>query len=410
MIIEFESIKAFEELYNTRSSYVIHQCKCGGLREMILGECMVKIGDKIIYLNECPILVCKNCGDRKIGNLMPQGIYDCYWDMDRKSATQCRLTALNKKRFKYAESMDLKYDCRDLNIPGLDVDLDPFHEEGFSCPVFFDKKVLNNFLLDDEYEMDLVSETQGYIAKHCDSGWSWEWHIDFGLNSNGKVVIFLGDLEYLTDDEKAILWLKSYNVQSDHTMVESELYQSQFLNQFSDLILEQRLIELRNSFFSKVLDKHKIDLFHLQDEFEKSSKELTKPINYTKQEIKNNIVLLDNLLNDAINCDRLRELYEKCVNPPAKSYKQYKSIKLLLGILTMQLPEEDSNKILSPLFNLKDLRDCFSHILPHEKIEPLKQRIIDSYHLNSFEEYEKLYNTLIARLYDLFKYLNIAEI
>lgn len=67
--------------------------------------------------------------------------------------------------FEWAEDADYKYDSRDLSIPGLGIDLDPTHPEGFSCPVFFDRKVLGIFYNDSDYELDFFSESYGTIAE-----------------------------------------------------------------------------------------------------------------------------------------------------------------------------------------------------------------------------------------------------
>lgn len=126
-----------------------------------------------------------------------------------------------------------------MNIPALHTENDMDHPDpGFSCPVYFNRKVLNNFLLDEDYELAMVSESYGNIAKKGSDGWPWEWNIVFGVNSNNKVIIFLGDLDQIDDNDRAILWLKSYNLESDHTIVHTELYQAQLNNIFSKPIIE----------------------------------------------------------------------------------------------------------------------------------------------------------------------------
>ena len=120
------------------------------------------------------------------------------------------------RRFEWAEDADYKYDSRDLSIPGLGIDLDPTHSEGFSCPVFFDRKVLGVFYNDSDYELDFFSESYGTIAEKGTGGYQYEWNIPFGINKNDKVILFLGDLDEIDKDDRAVLWLKSYNIPSDH--------------------------------------------------------------------------------------------------------------------------------------------------------------------------------------------------
>lgn len=175
----------------------------------------------------------------------------------------CQLKLKGEGRYNYAEKADFLYDSRDLNIPGCDVDLDPTHDEGFSLPVYFDCKVLNIFLADDEYELDFFSESYGDIAKFGTDGWAYEWKIPFGINHNDRVVIFLGDLDQI-DDERSIHFLKAYNVHSDHYLVDTELYQAQMNCIFSEPIKEQRILLLRNGFYNIILKQFGIDLQHLE--------------------------------------------------------------------------------------------------------------------------------------------------
>ncbi len=72
----------------------------------------------------------------------------------KRNQNACRITMKGDYRFEWAEDADYKYDSRDLSIPGLGIDLDPTHPEGFSCPVFFDRKVLGIFYNDSDYELN----------------------------------------------------------------------------------------------------------------------------------------------------------------------------------------------------------------------------------------------------------------
>ena len=201
-------------------------------------------------------------------------------------------------RFEWAEDADYKYDSRDLSIPGLGIDLDPTHPEGFSCPVFFDRKVLGIFYNDSDYELDFFSESYGTIAEKGTCGYQYEWNIPFGINENDKVILFLGDLDEIDKDDRAVLWLKSYNIPSDHCIVDTELYQAQLNCVFSEPIIEKRIISLRNLFYQRVKNIYGIDLFHLENECESSANRIRKPLNYSESELRENMILLDGLLNE----------------------------------------------------------------------------------------------------------------
>ena len=406
MLFKFETMKDFEDHFN--STYTYDKCSCDGLREMILSNVTVIIGEHKISIVDCPVLVCQKCGDEKLGNLVPKEIYTTYFKMQENGALGCRLTTLNNQRFRYAEKADFKYDCRDLNIPGLYNEGDMDHPDpGFSCPVYFDRKSLNNFLLDADYELNMFSESYGDIAKIGTDGWQWEWKIVFGINSNNKVIMFLGDLDQIDADDRAILWLKSYNIESDHIIVNTELYQAQLNCFFSEPIIEKRILTLRNSFFSNIKTKYNISLFHLETEVETLAQSIKKPVNYSERELKENIVAFDGLLNEGIDCNELRKLYVKCVNPLPSNYKVLKTRKLLEGIITAHTEDiKFSKDIVSPLYYLNDLRVCFAHLLPQEEVDSYKQKTVSAFNLSCFTDYRKLYDTLMDKLYQFYEYLN----
>ena len=313
-------------------------------------------------------------------------------------------------RYEFAKTANFIYDSRDMSIPGLGVDLDPTNPKGFSCPVYFDRKVLNNFFTDNDYELDFFSESYGSIAKKGTDGWQYEWKIVFGINKNDKVILFLGDLDQIDSADRAIYWLKSYNVNSDHCIVDTELYRGQFNCIFSEPIIEHRIISLRNSFFSKIKKKYGIELFHLEEEVEANGRDLQKPINYSKNEIKQNIITLDGVLNEGIDCEALRTLCSQIVVPPPANIKNLKTRKLLQNIISVSAGQDDAKDIIAPLFYLNDLRVCFAHLISQETIDEYESNIVSAFNLSAFTDYRKLYDTLIDKLYYLYRYLNITEI
>lgn len=137
-MFQYNSIEDFK----SSATYTFDKCDCGGLREMILKDIHLKIGDYEIEVIECPILLCKKCHKERLGNLIPIEIFKTYLEMMKREVNGCRLTILNHERFNYAKDSDYIYDCRDLNIPGLHVENDFDHPDpGYSCPVFLRKSI-----------------------------------------------------------------------------------------------------------------------------------------------------------------------------------------------------------------------------------------------------------------------------
>ena len=405
MRFTFHDIKDFERKYS--NYYPVDQCSCGNLKEMDISQAVFEIGDKQISVYECPVLVCKGCGKKQVGHRVISLIYSTYWDFENHPGDKsCKLTLNGNGRFEYAKDANFLYDSRDLNIPGCDVDLDPGHADGFWLPVYFDRKVLNNFYTDEEYELDFFSESYGDIARRGSDGWAYEWKIPFGINENNKVVMFLGDLDQI-DDERSILFLKSYNVPSDHKLIDTELYQAQMNCTFSNPVIEQRVIRLRKGFYDRILSKYNIDLHHLEEEVAEKIKGITKPVVFNEREVSSNIITLDGILNEGIDQEGLKSLCN--VVGVTKDISQLRTRKLLQEIIAHKEGDDKARDIIAPLFHLNDLRVCFAHLLSAETIQESKDRIIKAYNLTDFSEYRKLYETLLEELYALYKYLNVAE-
>lgn len=410
MELIYSNIEEFEKTYNTDYSLYNTKCTCGAYYEMQLVKVSVNIGEFEIQISECPVMVCEKCGKEHLCPDIPQEIHAAYFEMVENGHSLCKLTMREDIRYEYAEKAEFIYDSRDMCIPGIGVDLDPTHPKGFSCPVYFKRNVLNNFFTDDDYELDFFSESYGAIAKKGTGGWQYEWKIVFGINKNDKVILFLGDLEQIEPDDPAIYWLKSYNVKSDHCIVDTELFRGQMNCIFSEPIKEKRIISLRNAFFEKIKRKYGIELFHLEEEVEASGSELQKPINYSKREVKENIITLDGVLNEGIDCEELRKLCLQIVDPVPKNIKDLKTRKLLQSIIATKSGEDEAKEIIAPLFYLNDLRVCFAHLIPQEEIDKCEANIVSAFELSDFTEYKKMYDTLIDRLYSLYRYLNITEI
>ena len=106
--------------------------------------------------------------------------------------------------------------------------------------------------------------------------------------------------------------------------------------------------------------------------------------------------------------DGLRSLYKKLNGTLPNNSTQTR--KLLQGIIACVEDEEKAKKIIGPLYSLNDLRICFAHLLPQENIEQRKQNILSTFGLTDFQDYRRLYDTALERLYELYKYLNVMEL
>ncbi|MGC5145432.1 hypothetical protein, partial [Escherichia coli] len=74
--------------------------------------------------------------------------------------------------------------------------------------------------------------------------------VPFGFNSNGKLVFWLGDLNYMDEQSQAIL--KGFNLDSDHLIIDPEFYQAQMNCIFSNPIKEKQILMNKDGFISNV--------------------------------------------------------------------------------------------------------------------------------------------------------------
>lgn len=155
---------------------------------------------------------------------------------------------------------------------------------------------------------------------------------------------------------------------------------------------------LRNAFFRKMEEKYGVKLFHLEEEVEAKGNSIEKPINYSKREIEENIIVLDGVLNEGIDCDELRKLCIQLVNPAPPNIKDLKTRKLLQAIISISAGDATAKEIIAPLFYLNDLRVCFAHLISQGEIDKYQNNIVAAFGLSSFDEYKKIYDTLIDKL------------
>jgi len=169
-------------------------------------------------------------------------------------------------RYSYAEKYNFIYSHIDYEyIPGL---VRPW-DEGFLTPVFFNIAVLNKYSQHPEYKLELFSETYGTIWKED------EWYISFGINRNKRVIMWLGDIDKLPENEK--YYLRSENVESDHE-IHSEFYDAQIEVQFSNPSVQSTVFHKRKKLNDIVEKKYRFDLYILEGEVSEILGNLDRPV------------------------------------------------------------------------------------------------------------------------------------
>lgn len=81
MELKFQDIIEFENIYG--NYYPSDICDCGGHQEMELITVTFIIGDKRIVVTECPVLVCKECGNTVIGHRAIKAVYQTFFEFEK---------------------------------------------------------------------------------------------------------------------------------------------------------------------------------------------------------------------------------------------------------------------------------------------------------------------------------------
>lgn len=263
-----------------------------------------------------------------------------------------------EKRFKRFDRLNFKYDARDYYlIPGL------FREfnEGYLTPVFFDKDILLYYNGHPDYSVSLYSFSSGNIYYKGKPLFNW----GFGINRNGKIFKWLGDLSEDFKVKKMEPHLKRFqasNIDSDHD-VASKFYLSQnpftIEDAFQESDNEYKVFSLKNKFeesakkkFGLVLSK--LDIEHLSDYYK-------HPILNEREQIFSSYLSLNKYLIENIEQDTLKN-YLLQNGYTEKDLKGLKSIKLFERFLKVVLGKENIDDLMTPMYVLYDLRQLHGHL------------------------------------------------
>lgn len=292
---------------------------------------------------------------------------------------------LEHKRYTYAEKFDFLYSQVDYEyIPGL---IRPW-DDGFLTPVFFNISVLNKYSQHPDYKIDLFSETYGNISQGDD------WIISFGVNRNNKVIMWLGDIDGLPENEK--YYLRSENIPSDHD-IQSEFYDAQIDIQFSESSKQSTAFHLRKKLSDHILKLLSFDLYMFEGEVSEVMSNLHRPVFWEDKHVgpvveSFNRIFVESLNNKAIKSDI------KSINSQADT-KNKGSLKIFQLWLEERLKCEDASDLMCPFFVLYDFRVTTNHLQSSEKkaemIKSINSRLdIDEKNCN----YEIIYDAIIEML------------
>jgi len=360
------------------------RCPCGSWSHLGLDPIEVSC-DGILIAGSLPSLICDDCGIIRI----PYNVKVVLSGMSKKAKQEGSTTVkVNikggtsaKKRFPFCRGLNLKYDPLDyFYIPGLER---PFNS-GFLTPVFFSIEILPYFQNHPGYIVNFASDTYGTLYTK-DRG-----YISFGLNLAKSLIMWLGDLDELSQQD--LLMLAAHNIESDHN-IGSEFYEAQVEAQFTKRSQEQRIIRAQSRFAAELIEKHgALRLLKMDKEAVELLANLRRPIYFSNEEFGASMEVMTKLLIERIDVEQLRANLKSVLSvEEAKEAKSYQGMRLLQLWLEKRLLMGDSREIMTPLFVLYDLRVAYKHLLPSAKKEEYRNSSISRLGLKDNATLEELY-------------------
>lgn len=233
---------SYDEFLTEYQTYRFDECSnCNGCCELVETDLTCTIEGRILHFSPILVLRCKRCGNEFLPKHTKQMIDGTYRTAVKENQTIGEFYPTGyKKKFEYCTEQNYEYDHRDYyNIPGLCYD-EEHSVEGFLTPVYFEKEALVFFLAMPEYEVEILSESYGYIAKKDSSGlYQYDWNIPFGFNTNGKLIMWLGDIDGMDDKTKAISSIRSRSSNSARNttqQVDSSAANTSIVEKVADIV------------------------------------------------------------------------------------------------------------------------------------------------------------------------------
>jgi len=246
--------------------------------------------------------------------------------------------------FKFTK-IPFPFDAEDYHyIPGLTRE----HDAGFLTPVFLNREASIKYDVHPSYRVRFASRTYGEI-------WQNDFSILFGISRNGKLVMWLGDIGRLLENEQ--YYLRSENIPSDHS-IGSEFYNGQIECVFTERTPEVKPFASRSNFIEVFHSYFGIRPANLEKEVLDLAITLQWPVVDTPTARRNvaeemNKVYVESFDNAAL---------DMLVSANSLKPKGTGNLKRLQALLEAANSSADVHNAMSPLFLLYDLHVAHSHL------------------------------------------------
>jgi hypothetical protein len=361
---------------------------CKRSLDLVFADFHEEVSGIDILITGLPYLQCANCGKQYLPDKSRFAIIRLHEEATARSSPVVQVNRNpSDEKFGFTH-IDFIYSADDYRyIPGLER---PWNR-GFLTPVFFNKAVLLKYDALPDYEVKFASTTYGTIYGDT-------FHISFGINKNGKVIMWLGDLANLPESEQ--YYLRSENVPSDHSIA-SEFYDGQIDVKFTDRTAEDALFRLRSEFIAAMSDKLGVKIAHLDDQVIAVSVAFNPPILDTPKERRHVADILNKIYVESWDNAALGKIIVSQGGDP----KNLGTLKRLQMVLEALAPATDIPSLMSPLFVLYDFRVATSHLTSEQTATETMKKVTDRLGISAGSDLQTIYARLIEDLLKCFKVL-----
>lgn len=254
-------------------------------------------------------------------------------------------------------------------------------QDEFLIPVYFNHQVLVRYLYDSRFYCDFNSETLGTFGNQV-------FDISFGINSDGNVIMWLGDIKLLPKREQLYLIVENKKPGNN---IHSDFYDAQIKAEFTEAPISIKCLNHLAKMNSLFHQKYGVFLYKEQS-IEKRI-ELTRRykriILQNEDDFKRFISELNEIINENTdNTEIKRFLKSKAITFNSESKGNKLLEKVYLEILS------DNDNCIAPFFYLYDLRLWSDHSID----KYLYSNVLINLGLSSTATYEEVLKSLFDKI------------
>lgn len=253
--------------------------------------------------------------------------------------------------------------------------------DGYLTPVYFNRQVLTRYLYDTRFTCEFASETYGTVDGP-------EFTISFGINKNGSVIAWLGDLQDRIPVRERFYWLVENK--APEREIASEFYDAQVKAQFTAPPAVVRALNALVKFNAAFHQKFSVHLYHDRSVEERidETRRYRRLLLNNADDFKRFVSEINEIIVENTNNAEIRKLLTGRGIAVASGSK---GNKLLQAVYEAVLG--DTENLIGPFFYLYDLRLWADHSMGDDLLNDVALK------LNvSPNDYQLLMESLVAAI------------